>query len=308
MNLVKKIVRKLIKIASTPVKQTEWYRQAFADALGILRCNISIRDSAFQSFDIVNIGSSASKFGLDYSSTGFHGANWATAPQSIREGWCILKQYHSLVREQGIVFIPLICPFNGLVPGFHSLKPYLYLQPTLIPNFSFETLKQISREVEYPFLCHPKTSIKQLVKKAIGRTQKYPDPQTDAANRITSWKKEFSISSFTEPLSAENKSAIASNIETLCEMVAFCKERELRPVIGVMPVTKTLREQIPEEFMQVAFWDMVEAVQERTGVQVLDYFRSDEFSDEGLYLDSFLLTPEGAKKFTEKVVKEVENA
>ncbi|GHV12276.1 hypothetical protein AGMMS49938_04510 [Fibrobacterales bacterium] len=153
------------------------------------------------------------------------------------------------------------------------------------------------------FFC-AKPIIKSWIKKII-RIGKKTDAKTDAKKRIESWKKEFQIHSLTEPLSQKNKIAIEHKIEELCDIIDFCKERSLRPVLGIMPVTKVLRDAIPEEFIQTVFYDMVQEVQKKREVPVLDYYRSSEFLDSDLYSDSFLMNEKGRKVFTEKVLEDL---
>ena len=289
------------------VKKTPWYESNYGDAVKMKNWNIS-------NLDLATLGSSAVKYGLDYSNHEINAANWAMAPQDNYTSLAILKTYHSFIKENGIVLHLLLCPFQAMsnrgIPSRNNIeywsKYHYFLSPVLIKHFSEQTLKRIRRIIDNPLLGLPKTSIKALVKELLGKDKpKYANAKTDAQSRITGWKKQFSIESFADPISEENLKAIEYNTEVLCEIAKFCKERSLRPVFGIMPATKTLKEHIPAEFMQRAFFDMAEKVKERTGVQFLDFYRSQEFESEDLYLDSFLLNEKGRKLFTERVLTEL---
>jgi hypothetical protein len=72
-----------------------------------------------------------------------------------------------------------------------------------------------------------------------------------------------------------------------------------------MPTTKILRDMIPQEFIQKAFYDVVEEVKRKTNAPFMDFYRSAEFLDKSLYRDSFLMNDKGRKLFTESVIREL---
>jgi len=300
---MKTIVRKFLQLVNLPVKKTWWYKSNYGDTIKMKKWNTF-------NLDLVNLGSSSVRFGLDYSECKINAANWAMAPQNISSDFAILKNYHSYIKENGLLLL-LLCPFSGMVIDYPDKKFYdsyhYFLHPILIKHFSEQTMKKNRKIIEYPLLATPKIAIKAVIKKMLGKDKpKYLNARTDAQNRINGWKKEFSINDFADPLSDENLKAIEFNTKLLCEMTEFCKERNLKPFIGIMPVTKTLKDLIPQEFIQRAFYDMVEKIKECTGVQILDYYRSVEFESEDLYLDSFLMNEKGRKLFTERVLMDLQ--
>jgi hypothetical protein len=279
-----------------------WYKSNYGDVVKMKNWNTF-------NLDLVNLGSSSVRYGLNYSGLKLSAANWAMAPQNIASDFAILKNYHSYIKQNGLLLL-LICPFSGLVVDYPNKafydKYHYFLHPILVKHFNEYTLKKISNKIEYPLPFESKALLKAIIKKILGRDNpKYPTAQVDAQNRIDGWKKEFGIIDFSDTLSSENLKAIEFNTNLLCEMIDFCKERNLRPVIGIMPTTKTLKDKIPQDLIQKAFYSMVGKVKESTGVQFFDYYRSSEFESEDLYLDSFLLNEKGAKLFTQKVLADL---
>jgi len=301
--IIKKITDKSINFLNRQVKKTWWYKSNYGDA-------VKMKNWKTFDLDLVSLGSTAVKYGLDYSDFKINATNWAMQPQNTASSFAILKNYHSYIKENGTMLL-LLCPLQGMVIDYHKEfydKYHYFLHPILVKYFSEETLKKIRKIIDNPLCAMPKTSIRELVKKLRGKdSPKYPSVETDARNRINNWKKEFSIKSFADPISKEKMKAIEFNTDLLCEMVEFCKERSLKPVLGIMPITKTLKDHIPLDFMQRALYDMAEKVKGRTGVQVLDFYRSSEFESEDLYLDSFLMNEKGRKLFTKKVIESLEN-
>ena len=292
----------LLLLLDAPVKKTWWYKSNYSDA-------VKMKNWRTFDLDLVNLGSSSAKFAFDYSKYEISAANWACQPQNLGSDFAVIKNYNNFIKENGIVIITLICPFCGMVIDYHKEfydKYHYFLHPILVKHFSEQTLKKVRRIIEYPLLGAPKASMKALVRKLLCRDRpKYTNAKTDAQNRIDSWKKQFSIENFADPLSIENLKAIEYNTNLLCEIVAFCKECSLKPVLEIMPATKTLKDHIPLDFTQSAFYDMVIKVKERTGIQVLDYYHSPEFESDNLYLDSFLMNEKGRKLFTERVLKDL---
>ena len=290
-----------LSLLNAPVKKTWWYESNYNDAVKMKNWNSS-------NLDIVTLGSSFAKYGMDYSGFSINATNWAMMPQNISSDFAILKNYHSYIKGNGVVMM-MLCPFSGIVIDYNKEfydKYHYFLDPILVKYFNEQTLKRISRIIDYPLLGAPKQSIKAVVKKLLGKDKpKYSKAKIDAQNRINSWKTEFSIDNFEDQFSEENLKAIEYNLNLLCEMVDFCKEHSLRPILGIMPATKTLKDHIPSDFMQIAFYNMVEKVKERTGVKILDFYRSSEFENEDLYLDSFLMNEKGRKLFTKKVLEEL---
>jgi len=290
-----------LKLINESIKKTWWYKSNYDDA-------VKMKNWHKFNLDLAVLGSSAVKHGLDFSSFEINAANWAMAPQNTYASFAILKNYHSFIKKNGLVLIMKLCPFGGMPTYYHHNydKLHYFLSPVLLRHFSRQTLKKIQRVIECPLLGAPKYSAKALIKTLLGKDKpKFLNAKTDAQNRIDGWKKEFSIKDFADPLSEENMRAIELNTNLLCEMAEFCKECLLRPVFGVMPATKTLKDCIPLDFVQRAFYNMMEEVKERTGVQFLDFYRSSEFESEELYMDSFLLNENGRRLFTKRVLREL---
>lgn len=126
--------------------------------------------------------------------------------------------------------------------------------------------------------------------------------EADAKMRMESWRKEFSIIRFSDPLSLVNKDAYSDGAELLSQMVAYCEERDFKPVFVMPPVSEAMREQFTPEMKQLFIDDFVK---KGFGVKAkfLDYFADARFSDD-LFQNSFILNGVGARKFTEVVLKE----
>ena len=103
MNLSTKVKRRINAL----IKRTFWYREVvFAD------CEKFWKQKTLN-LEIVNLGSSVSKYAFDYSNCNNKAANWAMAPQTFVGDYAILSNYLSFLSDNAIVIITL-CPFSCL--------------------------------------------------------------------------------------------------------------------------------------------------------------------------------------------------
>lgn len=302
-NYINKVTHKIVQMLNNPIKQTWWYKSNYGDAVKMKNWNKF-------NLDLATLGTSSVKLGLDYTNiAGINAANWAMQPQSIESNFAILKNYHSFIKEDGIVLL-LLCPFNLLSLNkdkntSYFDRYYYFLSPVLIENFNAENNDRIKKIIETPLFANSSKAIKAIAKKVLGKEHKssqYLNAKEDAKNRIAGWKKQFSMDNLENPLSKKHLVDIEFNVNLLCEMISFCNERSLKPVLGIMPISKELKQYIPQDFMQKAFLDPMYNIIEKSGVQFLNYYDSSNFENEDLYQDSFLLNKKGAEVFTKQVL------
>ena len=124
----------------------------------------------------------------------------------------------------------------------------------------------------------------------------------DAQNWLKCWEQEFSVSFDSLKLSDKNKNDIQKNIEILQEMLAYCKQNNLNPVITILPVTKYLSSQFSEEFIQDHIFAYIEKAN-TIKAPVLNYLKDERFTPPEYYINSFFMNRVGAKMFTKEVMK-----
>jgi hypothetical protein len=266
-----------------------------------------------RNLEIVNVGSSQSKFAFDYNNCGFVGMNWAFESQSFNYDFRILKQYHSYLQENAFVLLP-VSPFSFFFSNTNDLKNYLkyyqFLNPGLIHNYSN---KDVFVHIKYPIIGN-RRSIFYLIKDV------EPDVRIDscinslnamelyinAAQLIDRLKKRYFLDDLCDiRLSDENKINIDRNILLLQEMIDFCLERTYRPIIIILPVTSHLKKHIPDSFIDAYVLDNIKKSNIKD-IPVLNYFYEKQFSSEELFLDAFLFNLKGRKLFTKQVLYDLD--
>lgn len=308
MKKITKIVLALPLLLNRLVKKTNWYNNVVPDKRNYPN-NDWYRKHTERNFDVINLGSSSGVYDFDYEGLNIKALNWALQPQSLEYSFKILKMYFSILKQKGIVIIPF-CPFSGLTVKWAESaydKYYGILDSTLIDNY-----ERVSFCRQYPLLAHPKIALKRLLKdepkKNFGR-QTYnvktdDDYKRDAQQWICDWKREFKISDFNAPLSEENLKSAEQRKVLLKDMIEFCLERELSPVLVLAPMHPSLSKMFTPEFREHYIYSFLKDT-DTHGALFLNYIDDSRFVANKYFANSFFLSKEGAKKFTKIVLKDI---
>mgnify|MGYP006874335659 FL=1 len=289
-------------------KRTNDYRNIFADT-----DKFRHDDSIPNDLQLVNLGSNHPKFGFDYDGLGIKAMNWAVGPQSLEYDFAILRKECHHLADKAVVLIP-ICVLNFFLyrhPFGEHLKYYGVLPKEDIVGYSQKTKLA---HIDCPLLFHPK-KLKRLIKDVpmiSDRLSTNVNPmneeqlKADADFWINCWNREFGIDINHLVLSDKNKIDIKRNVRILQELIQFCKDRGLRPVICILPVTEYLGSKFSDDFVEHQILDYVKEANQQ-GCPVLNHLKDNRFSDSSLYINSFFFNLHGRKLFTKKLVEELKD-
>lgn len=287
------------------VKKTNWYQNQVLDADNY-PTNYWYREHTERNYDIVNVGSSSALYAFDYTQFPVKAFNWALKPQAMLYGFKVLQNFFSIVRKEGVVLIPL-CPFSGLTVEWAQNaydRYYGILSSELLENYP-----SMARRRNYPLLANPRTSLKRLVRD-VPKTNPAPKQLTtpaeyeaDAEHWLTIWKNEFGIENLDAPLTEKNTKGRARRAELVEQMIAFCQERDLRPVIVLPPMHPTLAAKLSDTFRKNYIYDFVEMAN-KVHIPFLNYIDAADFAEDRYFANSFFMNRQGAVKFTEQVLKD----
>ena len=286
-------------------KNTNFYKNKFIDTY-------KFKDMP-KNLEIINLGSNQPKFAFDFSQSNILGMNWGVGPQTLEYDFRILRNFHNYLKPNAKVLIA-ISPFQFFLLNYKdnasNYKYYNFLNPDLIDNYSNLTKKLY---IDYPVLTAKKQILRvikdtkpdvrlELAKNPMGKDEIKKDVQ----NWMEGWKKQFKTNNLENiVLSDENRTSIQKNIEILKNMIDFCIEKELEPVLIVIPVTKELSSYFPNKFVKEQIIDYINQSNEKN-VRFLNYWKDERFEDESYYFNSFFMNKIGRKKFTEQVLKDLE--
>ena len=288
---------------NTLVKNTQWYHSLWGGAT-------KFWDTSQFNIDVVNLGSNPGLYDFCYEGLPLIGKNWALGPQSLVHDYNILKNYFSFLREGATVLI-VVCPFSCLFSSYnkeHNFKYYTFLHPATICNFIESERTRAWHFKEIPFNKEPWMCLKHILKEKLQnklRTNKISPMQNNIAKTaedlVSGWKKQFGIDDLCAPLSLKHREEFVSRRGTLNDMIFFCHERLLKPVIIVPPMHRSLRSLLPDDFKKHYVDDFLMGLD----ASILDYM-DNNFRDMNYYFDTALfLNKKGAKLFTKQVLSDI---
>lgn len=304
-----RIRRKIAKAYDKLVRNSDWYqREMFLD------CQ-KFWDGFPMGLDMINLGSTSAKYAFSYAEIDKKCANWAMEPQTLYADWLILQNYSSYLKPSSIVFIS-ICPFSSLSTPRYLTKGadryYTILAAESILPYSLEKFNRINEIKNQPKRYYPVRALKNDLKNAIfGKRKNGIEIPTDAfeehsTNLIKGWKHEFSILNFEDPLRLHNLDLYNDAESILKEMIMYCIERQLRPIIVIPPATKHLTDKLPMSAREKYMYAFIKKANE-ANIPVLDYFEDERFQSDDFFYNSLCLNEEGAKIFTKQIIEDVEH-
>jgi len=300
MLMIKPVCLVLYKV----ILKTNWCRKQVDNELKFIR-RISCE------LDVCNLGSNSGRYAFSYSDTGLKGENWALGPQTLAYDFRVLKNYHSYLKEGATVLIP-VCPLSSCIIDFeedsNNFKYYSFLHPGYILNFSKATKLKLIRKAETVYhVTFFRVVLKRLVKNLMGMERKSMSDQKlefDANRWINNWKKQFEIEDMDGLVSKKNLETIGSNTDLLRNMIVFCLERNLKPVIVLPPVTSALSSKFPAVFRENYIYSFIRNANTYQ-IPFLNYMDDEFLSDPALYFNSYFLNVKGRKLFSQTILRDL---
>lgn len=294
MNLKKKIASKL----NGAIRRTHWFNdELFPD------CRKFWNYNTFNT-DVINLGSTSGYYAFDYEGLPIKGGNFALRHNPLSGDQAILKNYFGYLNPKGSHVIIPLCVFSSLAGSYDFMEDRFYtlIYPSSIPHFSYRRQQQIKAIAASPIRRFPLwsfyTELRAQLRGTSHSTLTEEQMKADADRWIKGWKHEFALSDFSQPLSLINKDGVNDAAEILNDIISFCKERNIKPVIMIPPMYHTLAEKFDEKARQLFVYDLIEKIEDKT-VPFHNYMDDSRFSrDSSLFMNSFFLNKKGAKKFT----------
>lgn len=298
--------RKIKRLVNQELCKTSWYANLW---------NGVEKFWNFHSFnlDIVNLGSGAGYYAFNYEDSGVKGSNWALWPQSLEHDFNILKNYFSFIKPYGHVIITA-CPFGCLFsPSYnhaHNLKYYTFLHPATIINFEEdERVKALllkERPLDYLGI---QKSIRKIIKNKLTLEEKHEVSESYVDNAqlmVEGWKEQFGIDDLDAPIKGKHVEEFHKRQNLLREIIQFCIERDLKPVIVYPPIHPSLSILMSNEFRKQYIYDFIEGAIQGLNCSFYEYINHDMINTDDLFRTSYFLNTNGAKKFTQQLLNQLE--
>lgn len=306
----------LIYVMNKILLKSNWYKSLFVDfEHERFPDNVWYRKHDERNYDLVNLGSNCSKYAFDYTDCDIKAMNWAPGSQTLIDDFKLVKNFHSILKDGGIVLITIM-PFTSInkkVGFMDSFKYFKSMDSTLIDEQYCHKCSLYSR---YPIL-FKKQAVKAFLKVILGKDRETyvgkwdveSNPmgekqlKADAKTWIDNWKQQFNISDLSAPLTKENEKGRNVRIDVMQKLIDFCTERNYKPVYIIPPTTEYLAEYFTDDFQRIYIYDFLKQV--NRNIPIFDYSQSKELMNKDFYFNSYFLNKHGAKVFTQKVIKDL---
>ncbi|MDR2408251.1 MAG: hypothetical protein LBE13_09105 [Bacteroidales bacterium] len=296
-------------VLSKLVMMTNWYKNNFIYTKQFVT-SLNFRKNTQRNYEIVNVGSNSARFAFFYED--IIGQNWSTGEQGLDKDMEILRYFYSLVKKDGIVLLP-VCAFSSVAGCLQRQLPYTAKFAAILDRRQINTMQRGRKSyiwMKYPLdwksLCrlfiHDVQPDNRL---SISEQMMQPlELNTDALKWMDGWKKDFNIKDFNAPLSPELQEGRKISIKNLQNMIDFCIERNLKPVLIIPPMTKYLSCLFTETIRETYIYSFIREANVKN-IPFLDYMDDERFSNPSLYFNSFFLNLRGRKLFTKQVLKDL---
>lgn len=302
MSIKHKIIGKLNGV----IRRTRWFNEElFPD------CRKFWEYNKFNT-DVINLGSTSGCHAFDYEGLPICGGNFALRHNPLSGDLAILKNYFGYLNPNNSYVIITLCAFSSLAGSYDFMEDRFYslIYPSSIPHFSYRRQQQIKQYATYPLRLFPLWSIISEIKSLLLKDKRSIKTEEemilDADRWIHAWKHEFALNDFSQPLSLINQDGLKDALNILNEIISFCKERNIKPVLVLPPMYHTLASKFDKNARKQFLDDLIEKIDDKS-VKFYDFMSDSRFSNDiTLFQDSFLLNKKGAKKFTEIVLHNME--
>lgn len=257
---------------------------------------------------IANIGSSHAECGFDYTmltKQGYDCFNFANTSQSYDYDYGILKEYGQYMSPGSVLFIPVsYFSFNNEVVNAKeaqalSIRYYRILSPENMPNYDLY-VDIVSHKL--PILSAGSNITKLFA-------EWFPDLSIIAhaagsevsAEQFSSWARDR----YSRHFDNKEEYFLAERITELYDIIAYCREHDVTPVLITTPFTSFYCDLVSAEF-RMEFYAKIDAIVSDTGVNYYDYSYDERFRDNlELFSDADHLNADGARFFMEILTDEV---
>lgn len=266
----------------------------------------------YKDIQIANVGSSHGAYGFDYTKfteQGYSCFNFGNTSQSYNYDYALLKEYGNNILPGSVLFIPVsYFSFNDEVINETerealSTRYYRILSPENIPDYDpyvdlvtyrlpiLSAGKDITKLFSKWFPGLPGLSIIAHAAEDAGiNVEEFAARASDRYSRHFDNKEEYFM---------------PERIEELYDIIAYCREHDITPVLITTPFSGYYYDRVSAEFLE-EFRSTVAAIASDTGVNYYDYSHDERFRDHlSLFSDADHLNEDGVRYFMEILTDEI---
>lgn len=256
---------------------------------------------------VANLGSSHGAYDFVYDKIIEQGNvcfNFGIASQTYEYDYALLREYGHYMENGSVMFIPVsYFSFNNEVINSEeaqalSVRYYRILSPENIPNYDPYTDIVTHK---FPILSAGEDILQLFPKLNTVLTAHAAEGGVDVEEFARRAQERYS-----RHFDNKDKYFLEERIENLYDIIDYCEENDITPVLITTPFSKYYVDLVQQDFLQ-EFYATINKVSYDTGVSYYDYSHDERFYDNLDYFnDSDHLNEEGAAYFTDILWDEVE--
>lgn len=294
----------IIYLLNRPYKQID--DEKYMDFWGLRMFGNQIQ---LEEIDVANVGSSHGAYNFNYTMVEEMGKecfNFGHASQTYAYDLALLKEYGDYLDGGCVLFIPVsYFSFNNETVNEEeaealSVKYYHFLSPKNVPDYDLYTdivttkLPILSAGTDILKL-FPDLNLTLKVQAAEGEDNGIN--LEEFANRA--WQR------YDRHFNNKDEYFLPERIEELHDIIAYCKEHNIVPVLITTPFSQYYTDLVSDEFLQ-QFQSVVDEIVDDTGVSYYDYSHDERFQSHLEYFsDADHLNEEGQQYFMEVLIDDV---
>lgn len=260
----------------------------------------------YQEVQIGNVGSSHGAYDFSYDKImdrGYTCFNFGNTSQSYNYDYAILKEFGHYMTENSVLFIPVsYFSFNNEVTNSAeaeamSVRYYHFLSPKNIPDYD-PYVDLVTTKM--PILSAGEDILKLLPELNTVLTAHAANDGINVEEFARRAQERYS-----RHFDNKDEYFMPERIEELYEIIDYCKENSITPVLITTPFSKYYTDLVSRDFL-VQFRTTIDTIAADTGVSYYDYSHDERFYENLEYFsDSDHLNEEGAAYFTDILWDEV---
>jgi len=266
-------------------------------------------------YDAIAFGSAYCRYGLDFSETDVKGYNYGYASQFFYYTHLMLHQYAKTCKKGGVVYLiiaDLVFAKEG--KGLYGADEYVKFLKKSILGEEYSIWRYTRSR--FPVIFHPRLVV-SCVKRLCGF--KFPNSLTslennslaetevilEAEKRCKSWCKQFGLANTIDnSIPKELDEVFVITRRLLTDMIQFCLDNGLKPILVVTPVSKIMNDRLGDDFIKCVLFDNISKANKQN-VPLMNYLGDERFGDYHLYHNNAdFLNARGRRLFTEILVSD----
>lgn len=269
-------------------------------------------------YDAIAFGSAYCRYGLDFEGSGVNGYNFGYASQFFYYTNLMLHQYAKTCRKGGIVYLIIAdLVFANEGKGIYGSDQYIkFIHKDILGNeYSFSSFIK----ARFPLFFTPRVATR-CIKSLLGiripsqfellQFNKLTEIEVaaEANKRCQSWCRQFGlIDTLSDAIPEALEETFIKTRQILTDMIQFCLDEDLKPVLVVTPVSKIMNDRLSDSFINRVLFDNINKANKQQ-VPFLNYLRDKRFEDSSLYYNNAdFLNLRGRKMFTECLVSDTKS-